>query len=358
MTKLRSRRRDEASRRARKVLGWLAVGFLLGQASLFAVLESIRPDLRDPEYGIRLYQLRDRLGERSKSGPLVITLGSSRTGMGIRPDAMGDLPDGAVVFNYGINSGGPLIELLCLRRILAEGITPDLVVAEISPVSLRLDGEDAIRTDRAYYLRRTGLADVDAVSRQAGRPDFFLGEWTWDQLTLSYSQRSFLLAIEARRWLPRDSKIDVRWRGVDPHGFQRLPNFEHHDAVRYQAILAASEKSVAKHYSEFHVSPTAEACLRELLETCRDQNIRVVLVLMPESPSLRSWATTTVHDRVNGLLDGFKRDYHASVVDSRDWITEDGFGDTEHMTVEGAGRFSQRFARDVLTPLLQNPAGK
>src|SRR5438034_376226 len=82
------------------------------------------PRLRDPQYGNKLRTLRQRL-RRERGRPLIVALGSSRVNMGFRPDviashapASGDSP---LLFNFGLNAAGPIMELLCLRRLLDEG---------------------------------------------------------------------------------------------------------------------------------------------------------------------------------------------------------------------------------------------
>jgi hypothetical protein len=85
--------------------------------------------LRDPEYGTK----RARLAE-NRGRPLRLVLGSSRTNLGIHPVALPPLPavparDGAptepVVFNASLMAAGPVLQLLCLRRLLSNGIRPD-----------------------------------------------------------------------------------------------------------------------------------------------------------------------------------------------------------------------------------------
>src|SRR5213075_1820404 len=104
------------------------------QFALAITLEHWRPDLRDPEFGHKLARLHARL-EEQPGRPLVLVLGSSRTGVGLRPEVLHRfaLPGGQppIVFNFGLTASGPVMELLCLHRLLEEGIHPDWLVVEV-----------------------------------------------------------------------------------------------------------------------------------------------------------------------------------------------------------------------------------
>ena len=38
-----------------------------------------------------------------------------------------------MLFNFGMVGAGPLVELVVLRRLLAEGVRPDLLLVEVLP---------------------------------------------------------------------------------------------------------------------------------------------------------------------------------------------------------------------------------
>src|SRR5262245_8631762 len=69
--------------------------FFFSQLALAITLEHWRPDLRDPEFGYKLARLQSRL-EEQPGQPLVLVLGSSRTGVGLRPEELNrfSLPGG------------------------------------------------------------------------------------------------------------------------------------------------------------------------------------------------------------------------------------------------------------------------
>src|ERR1700694_1744320 len=111
--------------------------FVAFQAAYYFPLAHLLPQLHDAEYGDKLTHLRNQLAAKPKDQPSVVALGSSLTGWGFNPAALTSVkpgsPDGPVVFNFSITSGGVIVELICLRRLLDDGIRPDLVVLETHP---------------------------------------------------------------------------------------------------------------------------------------------------------------------------------------------------------------------------------
>src|SRR5256885_15170486 len=109
-------------RTSRRRLGWLLAGFALCQLLLAVLIDTGLPAVRDPEFDARLQRLRARQ-EETPGRPLVLVLGSSRTGYGLDARRLSEAePDGgALVFNFGISGSGPLFQLISLRRLLDAG---------------------------------------------------------------------------------------------------------------------------------------------------------------------------------------------------------------------------------------------
>src|SRR5689334_14461752 len=96
--------------RGRTEIVWCLAGLLLAQAALALALEGPRPELRDPEYGVKLAALRQRLREHP-GRPLVLALGSSRTANALQAGRLapsGECPSAPLVFNFGLTAHGPL----------------------------------------------------------------------------------------------------------------------------------------------------------------------------------------------------------------------------------------------------------
>ena len=116
--------------------------------------------------------LRQRLAE-SPGRPLVIALGSSRAANGISPANFVDWEPRngprPVFFNFATLGGGPIRELLTLRRLLAHGIRPDWVVAEVWP---------AFWLDKGHYEEHMPILESDTqLSDVAVLHHVYRGGW-------------------------------------------------------------------------------------------------------------------------------------------------------------------------------------
>src|SRR5205807_756932 len=124
-----------ARRKSRGIaaLPWAIGAFLLGQALLLWAFYGWHPEAHDPEYGGKLRRLRALIAAKP-TAPLIVVLGSSRVAMGFRPDAIAGVraADGRepIVFDYSSDGSAPILQLLCVRRLLDDGIKPDWVVVE------------------------------------------------------------------------------------------------------------------------------------------------------------------------------------------------------------------------------------
>src|SRR5262249_48186289 len=127
-----------ALHRARPALFWGLAVFVTLQLGLSGVVESLLPQLRDPEYAYRAKYLRRQIAVKLTDAPVVVVLGSSRTLVGVKAaelqEALQDrLENPILAFNFGLTGAGPLTQLISLRRLLAEGVHPDLLVLEVLP---------------------------------------------------------------------------------------------------------------------------------------------------------------------------------------------------------------------------------
>src|SRR5688500_4326644 len=74
------------SRAARRSLAFGAGVFVAVSVAAGVTVDVVRTDLRDPEYGLRLNALRERLAEHP-GRPLTLVVGSSRAAMAVSPEA-------------------------------------------------------------------------------------------------------------------------------------------------------------------------------------------------------------------------------------------------------------------------------
>lgn len=337
------RRRREAFR-CGPALAWGLAWMLGAQAAVLGYLEGRHPELLDPKYGCRMLALRDRQRANSER-PLWLVLGTSRTEQGFRPGEL-ERVSGPLFYNLGRGGSSPLMYLLTLRRLLADGIRPTGLLVEIFPPALAADEE-------GVTIHKPTLRDLPLLRR------YPVSAQTWalaaeDRLLLWYKYRNALLAQVAPQALsPRarwgDRLWDYRggeWRiigaGVEASERRRLTDDAHR---RYAAAL-----------HDFSVAEVANRALRELLQTCRRQRIDVVLFLMPEASEFRGWYPPATRCRLSSYLDALQREHGVPLIDAGDWIDDAEFSDGHHLLARGATAFTQRFAAEVRHVLGHEPS--
>jgi hypothetical protein len=330
----------------RAALLWGAAAFAATQLALGLMLNTSWA-VRDPEYGLRLGSLRARAAERAPARPLVLFLGSSRVATGIRPDLLpANRPAGAagpLAFNYALCRSGPIMELLCLRRLLADGVRPDCVFVEAwwFLAAAGADGQMAeIRPERL------GRQDLRGLRAYYHDPRLACRRWS-DEVVPCLSYRTHLLSQYAPCWVSRDRQaFNADWEDLDGWGWLSHPSFAQRqpraaDRVRDEYLPAARR---------FRPSDESRRAFGELLALCREEKIAAVLLAMPDAwldeyePAARA--------RMDGFLRELSREHDTPLIDARGWMSRDAFADDVHLTHGGAAAFTERFGREVLQPYL------
>lgn len=197
-------------RRARAAIAWGFAAFAFLTLGMFLVMDVADTKLRDPEYGRRVRHLRHRLDEHPER-PFVAIIGSSRASMGIRPSVWEETrpgtPNDPLLFNMSLVGSGPLMELMCLRRLYADGFRPEAVILEYWPPFLREDGPyyEPARIDHARLfdsdrsLVREYWTEAAEVEREMAR----------DRFHPIFRTRHRLIAQIQPRWQPWDKRVDL-----------------------------------------------------------------------------------------------------------------------------------------------------
>ncbi len=319
------------------------VGVLVIHAVVLVLMESAYPQLRDPEYGRRAAALRARLAEHP-GRPLVLVVGSSRTCMGLSPAAWeAARPGGAdpLLFNMGLVGGGPVIELMALRRAYADGFRPDAVVIEFWPPFLREDGAFH-EPDRIDHVRLfTG--DEPLVRDYFPNPDKTAAQMRRDRFHPLYEARHRLLAQLAPRWQPWDRRMDLAWGGLDDWGW--LPGLDEYPAKPDERTkrLAHCEPIYRGQFAGYTVHPLADRALREAVGLARVRGARVALAYLPESSEFRGWMPPEVERAAQDYLARLRRELNLPLIDARLWMDDGFLVDGFHLSRQGATEFTRRF---------------
>ncbi len=338
--------------RSRASIIWALLTFLGIQLVLSLLMDHWQPELRDPEYGYKLGRLRDRIHEEPQR-PLLVVLGSSRSGLAFRPEVLPRHRPGCsespIVFNFSLTGAGPLTELICLRRLLSDGIRPSRVLVEVLPPLLYQ--EDDWAEEHWLGNNRLGWKDVLLLRRYFDDRWGLMRDWSEARLTACFSYRFCIMSRWAPGWLPWQCRRDG-WTGMNNFGW--LPY--HHqtvDAEEYQRALAVARNQYQLPLQQFRITDVPDRALREILELCRKKHIAAMLILMPEGTEFQSWYPPPVRAEIEAYLAGLSRTHQVPLIDARSWSDDSAFVDSHHLLPAGAAAFTQRFDQEVLQPILE-----
>jgi hypothetical protein len=348
------RRRFKKIGRARKAVVWGVALFVGIQLSMSVAMEHLNPQWRDPEYGYKLRELKDRLREEPDR-PLLLVIGSSRSGLGVCPTDF-KLEDGngskaPIAFNMAISGSGPLFELMSLKRILNEGIRPRWVMLEV--LAPLLYQEPAWSEWHWLNINRLNLSDLTLLSRYSDDPGRLQRQWLVSRIAPAYSHRFYLMGQYFPAWLPLDLRNDAWWQ-IDGYGYRTAPMPDIVEGPTRDRLVSNARREYFHALQNFKVSEKSDRAMRELLDTCEANDLPVLVYLMPEGAEFRSWYKPGTAEAIQAYLDTLKQDYHVDIVDARTWFEERYFFDSHHLLQPGSHRFSARFGQDHLKPWLAN----
>lgn len=339
-------------RRARWSLIAACVIFLASQLALGWGSE-FYPRIRDPFYGDKLVKLQRRIAR--KEAPLVLMLGSSRTGLAFHGKRIEQrLNDtiglDSVAFNFGIPASGPVTHLIYLRRMERVQVQPDLLLLEIMPTMLA-HHDDGPQERHWLTGDRLTRRDIELAGRLGFPREKLWNDWrdtTWNPW---YELRFKLLARVVQSWIPWQYRSD--WsRSSDECGWGRIERDTITDAERRDAIERARLEYAAL-LSQLRMGGPAVQALKELLADCQSRRIPVKLMLMPLSTEFRSWYPPKVEQDLQQFLEGLSQEFGCESIDARNWLQQDQFSDGHHMLVRGSESFSDQLADRVLASFLK-----
>lgn len=340
----------------RRAVAALATGLLVFAAAQGALVgvSFFSSWVFDPVYADK----EIRLGRVERAAPAgaarVVLLGTSRTGQGFAAGRAGACAADAGVsveaFNFGIPGAGPITHLVYLKRLLAAGHRPDLLVVEVlpplladapgGPIEGRLLAGDLLTRDEIEIVAQYGVP-TERLRRQ----------WRGATVLPAHGHRFKLLGRLFPDALPVGLRCD--WgRPPDPHGWGPAfaDGISADERARGTARAADEYRGMLSH--ELPAGPAA-AALRDLLALCRAERVPAALVLFPEATAFRSLYPSEVEPRLTRFLSGLSAEFGCPVTDARAWMADEDFSDGHHLVRSAAERFSDRFAREALAPPLR-----
>lgn len=304
--------------------------------------------LKDPGYADK--ELRLTRAEAARPGlPTVVMLGTSRTGFGFHAARVQDrLAPGreVVAFNFGIPASGPVTHLLYLRRLLADGHRPGLLLVEVLPSTL---ADLPAGPPECHFLSGARLRRDEAQAAAGyGFPAKVRDEWREAAVAPWYGHRFPLLGRLAPSALPWHLRFN--WsRTDDPLGWT-TPFTPTVTPEQYAEGLKRAEGEYAAILSVFNPTGGGARALADLLALCRAEGIPVHLVLMPEGEGFRRFYPPATTDRLYRFLREMCAEYGVGLTDARSWLPDAAFTDGHHLLRGGAEAFSDRLADEAVRP--------
>src|SRR5262245_42602157 len=305
--------------------------------------------LRDPLFADKLNRLCERLAAKSVTGrpPLnIVMIGSSRTSNALRGTDLEcflgrSLSRPIVAFNFGIPSSGPVTQLLYLRRLLAAGVHPDLVLFKIMPPLLAGQVPEPIEH---YFFAPERLlpGEREFVAAHGYPADKFADGERIASWFPGYGLRMPIRGRYLPAWSPWNLRFDSS-RNSDETGWMR-PVFDPVTPEQYERGVEWAHKEYADLLRTLRLIGPATGAVRESIELCRRAGVPIALVLLPEGRGFRSMYPQHALEEIRA----FMRATVCPILDARLWLSDDAFSDSHHMISKGAREFTERLGRTLL----------
>jgi hypothetical protein len=337
---------------ARAALGFGVLGFALASLALAAAIEMVKPQWRDPEFGVRLDQIRKWQAKAPHRRPLVVVLGTSRVQMGISPAAMGfpDEPGSPLVYNCGMIGARHAMVLLNLIRLRDAGIKPDAVLIELFP---RLLGSEAtVESELELWAPRLTNRDLDHVAPFAGDLSNVRRKWAVSRLNPWSQYRLQLMSAWLPTWIKENNREDGARARLDDYGFAPHPAVwvAPREAERARARIKAQQFDKGSRLTR--VGSQFDKLIHDLVAWCRAERIEVAFFWTPESPAFRSWFQPEERAVAEEYGRSLTRELGRPVFPAPDHLSEDVFVDGHHLIRSGAEQYSRWLAENHLKPWL------
>src|SRR5205823_5921564 len=129
--------------------------------------------------------------------------------------------------------------------------------------------------------------------------------------------------------------LDRSCRGMDGYGW--LPHvFEEVTPERRRQSTEFAYRQYDTVWGDFRLAEGLSRVLDDTLTCCRQHDIPVALLLMPEGPTFRAHYPPSMRAGIDAYLNAVSREHHVQLIDARDWLPDDAFWDSHHLLPRGA----------------------
>lgn len=354
----RSQRLSMQKRARLAVCGGAALLLLFHTVGLLWI-EWRRPDLADPEFGLRL-RAWQRMATEERQVPTLAVVGSSRFACGIDTETLSQPPSeeqaAIPATNLSLAGGTAVWQHIVLRRLAAYGPKPRRVLLELFPKSL-LGGESAVFSAEHQFpthrLRHVDLAALQEIlpEQAAGQRGLWWrrngmlplkthGVAFWNGICPLFKTDDLFLQTEHWR------------RSLSPTGFGPW-GVAQPTAEQRAAAWQVAQLQYGSSLREGALDSRVIDIYRQTLAWCQTNGIEVAaLVLMPESPQFQTLYSPRNWEAIGKVAEQLSRESGRPVVDARNWLpSEEAFADGHHLLPAAAREFTLRLAESLPTGL-------
>jgi hypothetical protein len=336
--------RRRLARSARTFLLWLAGGFVACQGVLAVAIDGWLPRVRDPEFAAKFERLQARRAE-APGRPLIVGLGSSRMAFGLDAGRLSGDGQGPLVFNFGLMGGGPLLDLVTLRRLLDAGVRPDRLYVEVVPFMMA-QRAGGLYEEHLLDGARLRAAEVWRLRQHYQQPFRLFEGWCLGRVLPCYRHQAELRDL-CNPGAAHTGVVNGD-EGLDGYGW--CARYDTPDAAQRRAGAEITRRLCADACGCGTFAREPVAALEALLELCGSARIAVTLVLLPEATAFQAFYTPEAREALAELLAHLESRWGVRTIDARTWVADEDFSDTHHLLAGGGRRFTERLRRAAVGP--------
>ncbi|HEV8059721.1 MAG TPA: hypothetical protein VGP68_07600, partial [Gemmataceae bacterium] len=175
----------------------------------------------------------------------------------------------------------------------------------------------------------------------------------------SWSTYRFTLTrLFAPALLDSAQDAEARWSGMQERGWLGQHSYRMQPPAEiYARYLLHTRFNLAKVLKKPMMAEDSRNALTDFLDVCHREGIQVGLIWLPESPEFRRSYGKEGLAKASAELQALSRSAGMPLIDTNDWVPEDGFVDGYHLTHAGAELFTRMLERDLLSPLVAHSKG-
>jgi hypothetical protein len=232
-----------------------------------------------------------------------------------------------------------------LDRLIRDGFRPAGVVIEIVPALLPPHDND----NDPLPVHDHCWDDLPTAAGMRASGNAVYREWVDARLMPWFAHRHTIMNRYLPVWQSGAMRQDHWWKGLDDWGW--LP-------VRAEGSNPEAIQFTARYFQPYlqraEVAPQHDRAIRHVLSICKREQLPVAILLMPESPTFRSWYSPEARAYWDAFLKQLCEEYHVRLIDARDWLpSENSFVDSHHLVPTGARAFTRRLSREAIPLLLR-----